>query len=397
MVKPYSKKIAVATTCTAVSNISRTWPECWQALLNGDSIFEDGSTVANRWPKTAPVSILCERAGWKEQPEFLHRFRYMSDMIMDDMLGILDTLSDPKRGLRVRIIIGTCHADPGALTTMVDYTNGVTTEMTAETLAMIYKTNITDYVEDKLNGRHFPISVVSSACASALVATSYASDMIDADFCDVVLVIAIDAITRVATAGFQNIKAMAKDCCRPYDANRSGTTVGEGAVSFVLARADCLPPDQIYGHIGGTSIFCDAAHLVEPNVEGIRTVLSEAMEQAQVSADQVAGIYWHGTGTKQNDKVESEVATLMFGAMSPPCTSTKGSLGHTMGASGGYNILAACESNRSGLMPQVATLEELEYANLDVVQGKPRKVKPGPMLISALGFGGIDAAVVVTP
>jgi 3-oxoacyl-[acyl-carrier-protein] synthase II len=365
--------------------------------MRGDSIFEEGTQVANRWPKTAPVSILCERAGWKVQPEFLHRFKYMSDKVVDDMHSMLDFLTDPQKGLRVRIIIGTCHADPGALTTLVDYTTGVTTDISLEALNMIFRTNITDYVKARLGDRELPISVVSSACASALVATSYASDMIDADFCDAVLVIAIDAITRVATAGFQNIKAMAKDCCRPYDAHRTGTTVGEGAVSFVLAREDCLPPDQIYGHIGGTSIFCDAAHLVEPNVEGIRTVLSEAMEQAEVSADQVAGIYWHGTGTKQNDKVESEVASLMFGAKSPPCTSTKGSLGHTMGASGGYNILAACETNKNGYMPHVGTLQQLEYPNLDVVQGEPRKVKPGPMLISALGFGGIDAAVVVMP
>ena len=261
---------------------------------------------------------------------------------------------------------------------------------------MLLKNNVTKYLAESLE-RDLPVSVVSSACASALVAASSAADMIDADLCDAVLVVALDSMARVACAGFHNIGAMTKTQCSPYDVERTGTTVGEGAVSFMLVDDKLIPADQIYGHISGTSIYCDAAHIVEPNPEGVRSVLEEAIEQAGITSSDITGIYWHGTGTKHNDRTESLVSELMFGEKSPPCTSTKGSLGHTMGASGAYNILAACETNRSGLISPVASLKESEYPNLDVVQGAPREVPQGPVLVTALGFGGINAAVVVTP
>lgn len=396
MVKPYSSKIAVANTCTAISNISRTWEECWNSLLSGDIIFLPGDGISPLWPKTAPVSMLEERAGWKEQPAFLYRFKTLMQMAGGDMRGLIDDIESRNKGVRINVIIATCHSDPGPLTTLVNHSTGVTQGIPEDTWQMLLKTGFASYLAESL-GRNLPVSIVSSACASALVATSYGSDLINAGMTDAVLIVALDGMSRVAAAGFQNIGAMAKSGCMPYDVNRTGTTVGEGAVSYLIGREELLLPEQVYGHIAGTSIFCDAAHIVEPNPEGVRSVLQEALDQAEVAPAQVAGIYWHGTGTKHNDKTEATVSQLLFGDKSPPCTSTKGSLGHTMGASGAYNVLAACETNKCGKMIHVASLKELEYPNLDVVQGGPRQVTPGPVLVTALGFGGINAAVVVTP
>ncbi len=396
MVTQYTRKIAVARTCTAISNISRTWEECWQGLLQGDGIFESGAPISANWPETAPLSMLSERAGWKEQPPFMLRFKRLAQMASADMRHIVDELTRKHRGIRINVIAATCHSDPGPLSALVDHSAGLSGELPGEAWDMLLKNSIASYLTEIL-GHALPVSIVSSACASALVATSYGADMIDADLCDAALVIALDGMARVASAGFHNIGAMAKNGCAPYDVNRTGTTVGEGAVAFLLAKEELLPAEQVYARIAGTAVFCDAAHMVEPNLEGVRCVVQEALDQAGIAPSDIAGIYWHGTGTKHNDNVEAQAARIMFGDMSPPCTSTKGSLGHTMGASGGYNILAACESNTSGWMTPVATLVEPEFSNLDIVRGDPRQIVPGPILVTALGFGGINAAVVVTP
>ena len=396
MVKPYSKKIAIAKTCTAISNLSRTWEECWGSLLKGEVIFAPGDSIGNKWPKTAPLSMIADRAGWKEQPPFMLRFRKLANMVAGDMKKLVDELATGNNGMRIHVIVATCHSDPCAITTLLDYTYGVTDTMPDLAWKMLLENNMSEYITESLE-RDLPVSVVSSACASALVATSSGADMINADLCDAVLIVALDSMARVASAGFHNIGAMTKTQCAPYDVNRTGTTVGEGAVGFMLVDEKFLPADQVYAHVSGTSIYCDAAHIVEPNPEGVRCVLEEAIEQAGLTSNDINGIYWHGTGTKHNDRTESLVSELMFGEKSPPCTSTKGSLGHTMGASGAYNILAACATNETGLISPVASLIESEYPNLDVVQGAPREVQPGPVLVTALGFGGINAAVVVTP
>lgn len=396
MVKPYSKTIAIAKTCTAISNLSRSWEECWDSLLKGEVIFSPGDSIGNKWPKTVPLSMIADRAGWKEQPPFMLRFKTLANMVAGDMKKLVDELTESNNGMRLHVIVATCHSDPCAITTLLDYTYGVADTVPDLAWKMLLENNMTQYIAESLE-RDLPVSIVSSACASALVATSTAADMINADLCDAVLIVALDSMARVACAGFHNIGAMTKTQCAPYDVNRTGTTVGEGAVGFMLADEKFLSQDQVYGHVSGTSIYCDAAHIVEPNPEGVRCVLEEAIEQAGLTPSDIIGIYWHGTGTKHNDKTESLVSELMFGEKSPPCTSTKGSLGHTMGASGAYNILAACATNDSGLISPVASLKESEYPNLDVVQGAPREVAPGPVLVTALGFGGINAAVVVTP
>lgn len=396
MVKQYASKIAVAKHCAAISNISRTWEECWESLLKGDAIFKHGDPISNDWPKTAPLSMLSDRAGWAEQPPYLLRFKTLAETVGKDMKGQVDDLLARHKDARINIIVATCHSDPGPLSTLVDYTAGVTESISDEAWQMLVRNSVTVYLNESL-GRKLPVSIVSTACASALVAVSYGADLINANLTDAVLVIGMDSMARVASAGFHNIGAMAKDRCMPYDVDRTGTTVGEGAVGFMIAKEELLLPEQVYGHIIGTSVFCDAAHIVEPNPEGVRAVLQQALDQAGVGPSDITGIYWHGTGTKHNDKTESQVSELLFGELSPPCTSTKGSLGHTMGASGAYNILAACETNRSGKMIHVAPLKELEYQNLDVVRDEPRKVKAGPVLVTALGFGGINAAIVVAP
>jgi 3-oxoacyl-[acyl-carrier-protein] synthase II len=266
--------------------------------------------------------------------------------------------------------------------------------------AAIWEGVVVDNLVREVNaglGRELPGVTMSAACASSLVAVSYAADRINANLSDAVLVVAIDTLSRVASVGFNNIGAMSQQGCRPYDRQRDGTTVGEGAVAMFLSKGGLFAERDVWGLIAGTSVFCDAAHMVEPNPIGVASVVQSALQQALLQPSDVRGIFWHGTGTRQNDKTEASVAKIVFGDEPPLCTSTKGALGHTMGASGGFNVLAACEAIRQKIMPHVVGTHDPEYENLNLVLNQPRPVTPGPMLVTALGFGGINAAVVILP
>lgn len=249
----------------------------------------------------------------------------------------------------------------------------------------------------KALGWDYACTPVFGACASSLVGISYACDRINAGLTDAVLLLALDTLSRFACSGFARIGAAAVDGCKPYDEARDGTTVGEGAVGLLLARPGLLAHAQVAGRVAGTAVYCDAAHMVEPNPHGVAKVMREAITQAGLTAADVRGVYWHGTGTVANDRTESAAARLVFGDRSPPCTSTKGSLGHTMGASGGFNVLGACATYATGWMPPVAGTATPAFDNLDLVLQAPRRVTPGPILITALGFGGINAATLLLP
>jgi 3-oxoacyl-[acyl-carrier-protein] synthase II len=398
MAQPYSQSIAISRQCCAIANIGTNWDACWDSLLRGERPFSNGADVIPGWPDSPPLSAILAFPGMEGQPKFGERTDVLARIVGGEMRTTLNDFLACNPQARVSLIIATSHGNPGPLSVIADTHCGRASEESID--ARIWEGMVVDNLVREVNSgleHTLPGATVSAACASSLVATSYAADRIDAGLSDAVLVVAIDTLSRVASVGFNNIGAMSKTGCRPYDRARDGTTVGEGAVAMLLAREDMLRTEDVWGRVAGTAVFCDAAHMVEPNPVGVASVVQAALQQAYLQPSDVRGIFWHGTGTRQNDKTEAAVARIVFGEKSAPCTSTKGSLGHTMGASGGFNLFAACDAIKHGIFPHVVGTEHSEYDNLDLVLGQPRTIKPGPMLVTALGFGGINAAVVVLP
>jgi 3-oxoacyl-[acyl-carrier-protein] synthase II len=173
-------------------------------------------------------------------------------------------------------------------------------------------------------------------------------------------------------------------------------TVGEAGVGFIVSRAEVGVAWDFPVEIAGYGLNCNAHHMVEPSRSGVIKAVNDALIQARVTPEEISAVYWHGTGTIQNDLTEAEVARAIFQERSPPCTTTKGTLGHTMGASSGLNMAAACNTLLTGLLPPVGGLQSSAFPWLDLVVDKPRVVKRGPILIVALGFGGINAAIVLS-
>jgi 3-oxoacyl-[acyl-carrier-protein] synthase II len=364
--------------------------------MEGKRIFSRGIDIIPDWPDTPPLSAILKWEGMDGQPPFSRRTYTLARLVGSEMKQSIDALFERDASARVSMLIATSHGDAGPLSRIIDSQHADKNEeiISNEIWEGVLIDNLINAANEGLE-RNLTATTISAACASSLVAISYAADRINAGLCDAVLIIAVDTLSRVASVGFRNIGASTEKGCRPFDRLRDGTTVGEGAIAIILAKQQLLPASEIAGYIGGTSVFCDAAHMVEPNPVGVASVVKDAISRAELEVSDISGIFWHGTGTRQNDKIEAAASEMVFGKKSPPCTSTKGSLGHTMGASAGFNVLAACEANTQGFFPHVAGTNEPEYPNLDLVIGEPRKIDSGPMLVSALGFGGINAAVVI--
>lgn len=399
MPKKYNAPIDIGIQCSAIANLGSTWEQCWQGLLKGERPLSVGSEVIPEWPESPRVAAILDFGHFRGQPAFSERFAELIRCVGLDLKGAVDEIVQDTPGARVSIILASSAGDPGPLSAIVDAAfrkDGPSEVITPKILEGVLGGTWAQPLNKAL-GRDYPAVCIFGACASSLVAVSYAADRIDAGLSDVVLLVALDTLSRVASIGFMNVGANAATGALPYDKARTGTTVGEGAVGIILARKGLLRTEKVAAHVAGTAVYCDAAHMVEPNPVGVASVVTGALEQAGLKPADIKGVYWHGTGTRQNDKTEAAVSTMVFGEMSPPCTSTKGALGHTMGASGGFNVLSACKSLATGLMPPVAGTSEPEYPNLDLALFRPREVQRGPMLVTALGFGGINAATVIIP
>ncbi|MBK6616484.1 beta-ketoacyl synthase N-terminal-like domain-containing protein [Ottowia sp.] len=391
--------IDIGKACCAISNLGSNWDQCWEGLLQARRPFSVGSDVIPDWPVCPPISAILNFGHHDGQPAFSQRFAVLAECVGIEMKPVIDALLARSPELRISIIIASSAGDPGALSALVDAEfspKGPSEPITGEVLTGLLGGDWAAPLNKAL-GRTFQAVGVFGACASSLVGMSYTADRINAGLSDVVLLVAMDTLSRFASIGFTNIGANAAGGSIPYDKARDGTTVGEGAICLLLARNGVLEAADVMGRVAGTAVYCDAAHMVEPNPVGVASVVTGAIEQAGLGAADIKGVYWHGTGTRQNDKTEAAVSSIVFGAMSPPCTSTKGSLGHTMGASGGFNLLSACKSFETGLMPPVAGTKDPEYDNLDLVLGQPREIALGPILVTALGFGGINSAAILLP
>lgn len=390
----YHNSIDIAKQCFVLSNVGNGWKQCWNKLLHGEDRFSTGNQFIRGWPDSPPLSIIETIA---DNTDFKNRTNDAAFFVASQMKDMLDDLFQQDENLRVLIVVATSHGDPGPLSTLVNLdAENACDRLTDDIAEGLLSDGLIASVNRGIS-RNLQGVTTSAACASSLVSGSYACDMIDFGIADAVLLVAVDTLSRVATVAFNNIGAMSQRGCMPYSSGRDGTTVGEGAVALLLARKSILKKEDVQGTIVATSVYCDAAHMVEPDPKGVAWTIQKALDQAELSTSDISAIYWHGTGTIQNDKTEAEAAQILFGESSPPCSSTKGVLGHTMGASGGFNMLAACETLQSGILPHVARSTDNVFSNLDVVLHEPRYIAPGSgvALVTALGFGGINAALIL--
>ena len=253
-----------------------------------------------------------------------------------------------------------------------------------------------------------PSVTIANTCASGSDAIGHAAALIRDGRVDVALAGGCEAtLTPVTMAAFANLRALSErddpaTASRPFDSDRDGFVMGEGAGFVVLERAaDATARGaRTYGRIAGYAATADAYHLSMPDPEarGAIAAMGGALRDAGLVPSDVAQVNAHGTSTPYNDRVEAHAIRAVFGPDGPPVTATKGVLGHLLGAAGAVELIATLLSWRAGEVPPTANHRRLDDAmEIDLVHTAPRAAAPGPALSNSFGFGGHNACLVVTP
>ena len=254
-----------------------------------------------------------------------------------------------------------------------------------------------------------PSLAIATACTSGAHAIGEGARLIREGAADVAVVggaestLAPLTISAFALMGaLSRRKSDPEHASRPFDVDRDGFVVGEGAGFLVLERWDhaVARGSRIHAELTGYGRNSDAHHMTAPSPGGIgaRVCMQLALQDAGITPDDVVHINAHGTSTPLNDVTEAQAISQLFGSRDIPVTSSKGSIGHLVGAAGAVEAVAAIMAVREGLAHPTANLVQQDpKCDIDVVSGQTRKISPGPVLSNSFGFGGHNASLVFAP
>lgn len=242
------------------------------------------------------------------------------------------------------------------------------------------------------------VQTLPAACAAGNYAIGFAADQIRSGRADVAITGAVEIIEKLEYQGFVRLGAMSPDLCRPFDQNRQGLILGEGATMLILESEERAKARgaTLHAEVGGYGLACDAHHITRPHPEGEGSIqaMRLALESSGITPDQVDHINAHGTGTAANDKVEAKVIREIFGDRELPVTSIKSMIGHCMGASSAMESVACIMTLKTGVIPPTMNYETPDpECPVDVVANASREAKVDVVLNNALAFGGYDAVV----
>ena len=246
-----------------------------------------------------------------------------------------------------------------------------------------------------------PSFTVASACASANHAIGVAFHMVRAGSVDVAVTGGTEAVFTFGTImGWEALRVMAPDTCRPFSRNRRGMVLGEGAAIMVLenrARAEARGA-EILAEIVGFGMSSDALDIVLPSAEGAASAMRACLTDARLAAEDVEYINAHGTGTMANDVTETKAIHMVFGdhAKKLAVSSTKSMHGHALGASGALELAATIMAMRQGFIPPTANFIEADPAcDLDYVPNEAREARVEVAMSNSFAFGGHNAVLAI--
>jgi 3-oxoacyl-[acyl-carrier-protein] synthase II len=243
-------------------------------------------------------------------------------------------------------------------------------------------------------------SCIVAACSSSTIAIAQAADAIRLGRLDAALAGGSDALARLTFSGFNALRLMDPEPCRPFDRGRAGMNIGEGAAMLVLEDMDRARARgaSIYAELAGSSFACEAFHPTAPEPEGrpVAAVVRAALDDARIDASSIDHVNAHGTATPQNDRAETHGYQSLFRdrVWQVPVTSVKSMIGHCLGAAGGIEAaILALTIARGVIPPTIHHAESDPECPGDVVANTAREVRIQCGVTVSLGFGGNDSAL----
>ena len=239
-----------------------------------------------------------------------------------------------------------------------------------------------------------PSLVISSACSSTTKVFATAARMIQAGLCDAAIVGGADSLCLTTLYGFNALQLLGPDPCRPFDADRQGLSIGEGAGFALLERPEAAPSHDL--HLISVGESSDAHHMSAPRPDGAGAMMamSRALEAGGLRPEDIDYINLHGTATRIGDAAEDKAVVSLFGSETA-CNSTKGYTGHALGASGSLEAIIAALSIRHGLIPGSphTNARDPDLNTHYIIDPQPARLRY--VLSNSFGFGGTNASLIL--
>jgi 3-oxoacyl-[acyl-carrier-protein] synthase II len=252
-------------------------------------------------------------------------------------------------------------------------------------------------------GLQGPAITLVPACAAGNNAIGYAFDLLQTGMIDIAITGGVDALTLMDFASFNAFNALATGACRPFAQNRDGLVLGEGAGIIILENESHVEKRgalRIYAEIAGYGLSNEAYHIAAPNPsgKGAAAAMHSALKHSGIHPDQVDYINAHGTGTQRNDIMETCAIKEAFRdhASKISISSTKSSIGHTLGAAGGIEAVISILAIHNAWIPPTIGLEMPDKrCDLDFVPNEGRSKKLKVVMSNSFGFGGHMSSLVI--
>ncbi|MGE5071914.1 MAG: beta-ketoacyl-ACP synthase II [Anaerolineae bacterium] len=408
------RKRVVITGIGCISPLGLNVPETWTALLEGKSgagpiTHFDASQHKTRFAAEVkgfdPVALFGQREARKMDWFTQFAIAAAQEAMQDAGLTVDDSNRD-----RIGVLIGT---GIGGINTILEAYETMKTRGVDRVSPFLVPMMISDSAAGVLairTGARGPNMSLATACATGTNALGEAAEMIRRGAADVMLVGSSEAaIASLAMAGLNVMTALStrnedpQRASRPFDKDRDGFLMGEGAGMLVLESLESAQARgaKVLCEFVGYGATDDAYHISAPAENGAGAAISMqlALENAGLKPEDIGYINAHGTSTQLNDKSETAAIKKVFGeqAYSVPISSTKSMTGHLLGASGSLEAVICTKVLNEGMIPATINYETPDPAcDLDYVPNEPRAARPKYVMSNSFGFGGHNATLIVS-
>ncbi len=233
------------------------------------------------------------------------------------------------------------------------------------------------------------VNSINTACSSSANAIIYGARLIKHGFAKRAIVGGVDSLAKFTINGFNSLGILAPQFCRPFDKERNGLNLGEGAAFLVLEKEEDAKQKKQYAILSGYGNANDAFHpsSLSENGEGPYRAMSDALQVANLKSSQISFVNTHGTGTENNDEVEGKAMQRIFSNV-PPFLSSKSKIGHTLGAAASIeSVLSILALNNNEIYPSLNFKEPVESTGLRPVNVLQKQINENVMT-NSFGFGG---------
>jgi nodulation protein E len=393
----------VITGLGVISAAGHNAVDFWDKVKNGQSCIGKITTIPT---DTLTVQIGAEVAGFEPQDYFKKRQLGMLDRFSQfGLVAAREAVADSgisfegEAGERSASIIG---SGVGGQTTLDASYWAIYAEKKTRvhpfTVPRLMINAATSHITME-HGIRGPAFSVASACSSANHAMGQAFLMIRSGMVDAAVTGGAEATITVGTMkGWEALRVMASDTCRPFSKNRGGMVLGEGAAIFVFESLEKAKARgaKIYAEVAGHGLSSDAMDITLPDAGGAARAIAGALKDASLNPEDVDYVNAHGTGTAANDVTETRALKQVFGdyASTLPISSTKSMIGHALGGAGALELAAVVLGMRDGITPPTANYVERDpECDLDYIPNEPREIEINAAISNSFAFGGLNAVM----